>query len=238
MLASLSQYAVALIAYGAGLLANWSLLRFAVVQSMAARWLTAFAIGYAVFMMAVRVYCHANTSGRLRLRGDGDGDSGVSDVFDTFSNWPEGTARCSASPHPMADVHCGGSFHASSCSNSSWLPDIGFDIPALDEGAALLLAIVVAIGVTVLALGLGASLIYLLFQMPTLLSDAVAGMAVIGLASRRREGWLGAVLRHTWKPALIGAASLLAVAVALHMAFPMAHTISEAWALLHAARDG
>jgi hypothetical protein len=45
------------------------------------------------------------------------------------------------------------------------------------------------------------------------------------------------VLRHTWKPALIGVASLLAVAIALHVAFPMAHTLGEAWTQLHAARE-
>jgi hypothetical protein len=237
MLASLTQYSVALIAYGAGLLANWSLLRFAAVHSMAGRWLTAFAIGYAVFVMAVRLYCQANVPGRLALRRDRGVDVDVSDISDIVGSWPDGTGRCVASPNPIAETNCGSSVDAGWCPDSTRLPDIGFDMPALDEGAALLLAIVVAIGLAVLAVGIGASLIYLLFQMPTLLADAVAGMAVISLASRRREGWLGAVVRHTWKPALIGVASLLAVAVALHIAFPMAHTIAEAWTQLHAARQ-
>ena len=126
MLASLTKYAVALSAYGAGLLANWYFLRFAAMQNMAARWVVAFALGYAVFIGAVRLYCGARTTMRLRVQRSKDGESRLSGV-------------------PA--------------------------IRALDEGAALLVAIVVALVLSVV--GLGASLVYLLFRMPALLSDAV-----------------------------------------------------------------
>jgi hypothetical protein len=71
--------------------------------------------------------------------------------------------------------------------------------------------------------------------MPTLLADATAAAAVIGLASARRrraEGWFEAVVRHTWKPAAYSVASLLSIALMLQYAFPGVRTLGEVLALV------
>jgi hypothetical protein len=232
-LGTLAKYSIALIAYAAGGLANAWLATNGSSQSMLARWLVAFAIGYLVFVLLVRLYCYANAPvQRFRERRS------ALDGWNLPLDWP----RASGS----APQGCGGQFGGAGASGSfdapaaspslaSGVANAPFDIPVPDDGVGIVVAIVVAIALVVLALGLGASLLYVLWQMPELLADAVAGAAVVGLASHRVEGWWGAVTRHTWKPVLVSLLSLVVTGAALHLAVPRAHTVSQ---VLAAVRSG
>jgi hypothetical protein len=239
---ALAKYGIALIAYAAGGLTDAWLVTNGAPQSMALRWLVAFGMGYLVFVLLVRLYCYAHAPVRhFRDRGRGF-DGG--DALDAATRVVRYGARSADPVLPGGGGQFGGAGASSPfdaplssppVSLSTPIPDLSFDIPVVDEGVGIVAAIVVAIALIALALCLGASLVYVLWQMPELLADAVAGAAAVGLASRRAEGWWGAVTRHTWKPVLISLLSLVVTGTLLQLAVPQAHTLSE---VLVAVRRG
>jgi len=239
-LGTLAKYSIALIAYAAGGLTNAWLVTNGAPHSLVARWLVAFGVGYLVFVLLVRLYCHANAPVRRFRERRRWFDGG--DAFDAATRVAGDCSRPSdvllrEGGGQFGGAGAGSSFDAPLSSNrlSSGISNVSFDIPVVDEGIGVVAAIVVAIALVALALGLGGSLLYLLWQMPALLADAVAGAAVVGLASRRAEGWWGALTRHTWKPVLVSLLSLVVTGSVLNLAVPQAHTLSE---VLAAVRRG
>jgi hypothetical protein len=241
LMGTLAKYSIALIAYAAGGLTNAWLVTHGAPQNMVLRWLVAFGMGYLVFVLLVRLYCYAHAPARrFRDRGGGlDGGFDGGDVLDAALRVARSCPRSTGQALPSGGGQFGGagasgSFDAPLSSPpaplSSPLSDLSFDIPLVDEGVGILATIAVVIALIALALGLGASLLYVLWQMPELLADAVAGAAAVGLASRRAEGWWGAITRHTWKPVLVGLLSLVVTGTLLHLAVPQAHTLGEALA--------
>jgi hypothetical protein len=216
MLSSIMKYAVAIAAYAGGIVANSFMLREAPVQSMALRWIIAFGVGYLIFLAAVRFYCYATAPRANRLSGKG---GSWWDDIDFTSGWY-------ASDSNSASVlrGGGGSFGGAGSSASSLLPDVDVDVGG-DDGVLVVIAVA---AIACLALGLGGSLLYVLWHMPHLLADAAAGAAIVGIAGRRhREGWISAVLRYTWKPAIVSVMSLAVVGLTLQHFFPGARTLGE-----------
>jgi len=236
---TLAKYSIALIAYAAGGLSNVWLVTNGWPQSMVARWLVAFAVGYLVFVLLVRLYCYANSPVRRFRERRSWVDGG--DVLDVGVRVTRGCSRSSDASLGHGGGQFGGGGASSSFSTplspepfspSSGLSNLTFDIPVVDEGAGIVIGIVIAVALVGLALGLGASLLYVLWQMPELLADAVAGAAVVGLASNRAESWWGALTRHTWKPVLVSLLSLVVTGMVLHLAAPQAHTLGDVVAAL------
>jgi hypothetical protein len=226
MLSTLMKYAVALAAYAGGIIANSVMLREFPVQSMALRWIIAFTFGYLIFLLAVRFYCFATAPRARRLSGD---SGSWWDNIDLTSGW----SSSGTGPGPIfrggggsfGGAGSSGSFDAPAVhGGSSFIPDVDLDLGG-DDGVLVVVAIA---AIACLALGLGGSLLYVLWHMPGLLADAAAGAAIVGIAGRRhQEGWIAAVLRHTWKPAIASVVSLAAVGIALHHFFPGARTLGE-----------
>ena len=113
---------------------------------------------------------------------------------------------------------------------------VGGALDAADEGAVVVVPLLLVIGVAAaLAAGLGL-LVFGLFGVEVLLGVAVEiAFASVGgaLAWRaQREGWLTHALRRTLWPMAWLSAVTAAVGWALHLWLPQAHTLPQAWRLL------
>jgi len=97
-----------------------------------------------------------------------------------------------------------------------------------DEGAIVLIPIVVGAAILVSLLASGA----VLYNAPVLLADVLLDSAIATVAYRRLRQhqtmhWTGGVVRRTWKPMLAITLALLALGVAIPMLKPGADSIGD-----------
>jgi hypothetical protein len=174
---------------------------------MGARYFIAALAGYATFLLLIRVWIALH---RSRL----------SDVIDP------GISGDGSLPTRSLEGFGGGSSGGGGAS-AGWGGggEGGIDVPDADEAVPLLLAVVVLLS------GLLA-ILYVVYAAPVLLAEVALDAALVaGIYRKLRKQdaghWLGAAVRHTWKPALIVAVSVAIAGALVQSAMPFARTIGD-----------
>lgn len=106
---------------------------------------------------------------------------------------------------------------------------VGLDLPDLGDADDLTVPVLVI----VLAVGMAAASLYVIWTAPTLLAELMFDGAIsYGLYRRLRAGdtraWLGTAVRHTALPFVVTAVLLAGVGWGLHQVRPEARTIAQA----------
>ena len=192
-----------------------ALLRSLGVEALALRYAASLAVGYAVYLLLLRLW-----AAYLLSRETGDG-ADVLDVAEMGVDLVQGAAGALDGAGSLVEAAAGA-----------------------DEAAVVLVPLALALAITV-ALALAAVLgfgVTALFGVEVLLSvtvevalaSAAAGLAWRHQADVSRQGWLDTALSHTWK----GALALWVAGVLLGMAvdawLPQANSLAEAVRLLAA----
>ncbi|ACY31880.1 hypothetical protein [Comamonas thiooxydans] len=208
------------------------------VHSMGLRYGLALACGYLLYLLLVRLWAGC------MLRRDWDtgdvgsdvpgssGKSGGADTADTAGlesgqggsyggggaggHWDDGAAVPDIAP----------------ASSGLELPDVDVSgLDALDEGAVVLVPVLLVFAVLLVAVtGMG-SLVWLVFGADLFLTVAVE-VAFALLMTRtlyvvEREGWLLAALRISWKPVLGALVAAVALGLLADWLFPQADTLAQ-----------
>lgn len=208
------------------------------VHSMGLRYGLALACGYLLYLLLVRLWAGC------MLRRDWDagdagadvpgssGKSGGADTVDTAGfesgqggsyggggadgHWDDGAAVSDIAP----------------ASSGLELPDVdGSGLDGLDEGAVVLVPVLLIFAVLLVAVtGMG-SLVWLVFGADLFLTVAVE-VAFALLMTRtlyvvEREGWLPAALRISWKPVLGALVAAVALGLLADWLFPQADTLAQ-----------
>lgn len=189
--------------------------------NMMARYFLATAIGYALFLVLIRLWLEYQRRRWSFDLGLPDVDLGSSPSTPSFSGGGGSFGGGGAT----------GSYHASpglplpgSASEAS--PSLADSVPDLDEawpvvlGLAALLAALTALG-------------YLIYASPVLFAEVLLDAAVVGAVyrralRRRRDHWLRGVLRRTWLPAAALCAFVGLIGFSLQAAAPEASSLGAA----------
>jgi hypothetical protein len=225
----------------AALLASWLLLQMG-VDALALRYGLAVVTAYLVFFLLVRAWIEYVTSAGVRDRGfdlpdvpapggrggepaalapqggrfGGAGASGSFDEPPVYRSLAEARGATARIGGPRG----GGDVGGGSRGGGDW---ISFDP---DEG------LVVVLGLLLVATGLGAVAVWLVWQAPVILPEAAfEALLASGLvrAADRSEarGWARGVLRSTLLPFLLLLATAVAAGWAVQEACPSAHRLSD-----------
>jgi hypothetical protein len=175
------------------------------LDDMAVRYFVATIVGYAAFLLLIRVW--------IALRR---GESDISDLPDI-------------SHLPSRGDAFGGGQSGGAGATESWgqAADsvIGVDVPDADEAWPVVLAAVVLLG-GVLAM------LYVVYLAPVLLAEVALDAALVtGIYRKLRKKdaghWLGSAVRHTWLPATIAAVCIAFAGLVLQWAEPTARSIGD-----------
>lgn len=175
------------------------------LDDMAVRYFAATMVGYAVFLLLIRVWI------ALRRR-----EAELTDLPD-ISTLPSDAASF------------GGGRSGGAGATESWgqAADsvIGVDVPDADEAWPVVLAAVVLLG-GVLAM------LYVVYLAPVLLAEVALDAALVtGIYRKLRKKdaghWLGSAVRHTWLPATIAAVCIAFAGLVLQWAMPTARSIGD-----------
>ena len=179
------------------------------LDDMAVRYFVATLIGYAVFLLLIRVW--------IALRR---GESDVTDFPDI--------------PHLPSDRGgFGGGESGGAGASESWGQAAdsvtGVDVADADEAWPVVLAAVVLLG-GVLAM------LYVVYLAPMLLAEVALDAALVtGIYRKLRKKdaghWLGSAVRHTWLPATIAAVCIAFAGLVLQWAQPTARSIGDVFRL-------
>jgi len=182
-------------------------------DEMGPRYLAATFVGYATFLLLIRVWIAAH-----RMRDDPS-------VVDALT-----VPDVSLTGDAGAAFGGGGSGGAGASGNwdapSDGLP--GIDVDA-DESAILVVPVILAVAVL---LGSVIAIFYVVNAAPLLLAEVALDAALVsGLYRKLRKEdaryWLGSALRHTWKPAAVAALCLWITGTAVQWAVPNARSIGD-----------
>lgn len=215
-------------------LAMWAAAHLQLVlgsDSLALRYAVTLGVGYLVYLLVLRLWAAALV--RREASPDLGGDLPVPDLG--------GSVEIPDASPPDFSAGGGGDFGGGGASGDfSAAADLGSDVASgtldvvgdADEGAVVIIPVVVVflIGLAVL-FGAG-SLLMLYFGADALLTVAVE--IAFGYVSARtavrvvREGWLSAVLRLTWKPLLGALFCAVALGALIDHFIPQAHSLPQA----------
>ena len=223
------------------LLAMWAAAHLQLVlgsDSLALRYGVTLGVGYLVYLLVLRLWASALVRHEAPL--DLGGDLPLPDLG--------GSPEVPNVSLPDFSAGGGGDFGGGGASGDfSAAADIGGDVASgaldavggADEGAVVVIPVVVVflIGLAVL-FGAG-SLLMLYFGAEALLTVAVE--IAFGYVSARtavrvvREGWLSAVLRLTWKPLLGALFCAIALGFLIDLFIPQARSLPQAIKLINAS---
>ena len=208
------------------------------VHSMGLRYGLALACGYLLYLLLVRLWAGC------MLRRDWDAGDAGADVPGS-SGKPGGADTADTAGFESGQ---GGSYGGGGAGghwgDGAAVPDIapassGLELPdvdvsgldALDEGAVVLVPVLLIFAVLLVAVtGMG-SLVWLVFGADLFLTVAVE-VAFALLMTRtlyvvEREGWLPAALRISWKPVLGALVAAVALGLLADWLFPQADTLAQ-----------
>jgi hypothetical protein len=179
-------------------------------EPMGPRYLLATLVGYAAFLLLIRIWIAFH-------RREWDPDFDIPDL----SSGPSGPDRAAFS----------GGESGGAGARASWgAPDdhVGFeiDVPDADDAWPLVIAAIVV-------LGSGLAMFYVVYAAPVLLAEIALDAALVtGIYRKLRKQdaryWLASALRRTWMPAAIVAICVSLAGVGLQWAVPSARSIGEA----------
>ena len=175
------------------------------LDDMAVRYFVATIVGYAVFLLLIRVWI------ALRRR-----ESDITDLPD-ISHLPS-----------HGDGFGGGQSGGAGATGSWGQPadgGIDIDVPDADEAWPVVLAAVVLLGGVV-------AMLYVVYLAPVLLAEVALDAALVtGIYRKLRKKdaghWLGSAVRHTWLPATIAAVCIAFAGLVLQWAQPTARSIGD-----------
>lgn len=223
------------------LLAMWAAAHLQLVlgsDSLALRYAVTLGVGYLVYLLVLRFWAAALVRREASL--DLGGDIPLPDMG--------GSVDLPRVSLPEMSAGGGGDFGGGGASGDfSVAADLGGDVASgaldvvsgSDEGAIVVIPVVVVflIGLAVL-FGAG-SLLMLYFGAEALLTVAVE--VAFGYVSARtavrvvREGWMSAVLRLTWKPLLGALFCAVALGALIDHFIPQAHSLPQAIEVINAS---
>lgn len=212
-------------------------------DSLALRYFVTLGVGYLGYLVVLRLW-----AGALLRRGADTTDAGadlLEPALDLAANMAQPTSRL-----PSMDAGGGGDFAGAGASASADFSAAGDAAPALgkvvggafdavagsDEGAVVVVPVVVVFLIGFLVLMGAGSLVLLYFGWEVLMATAVE-VAFSYVAARTavrvaREGWLSAVMRLTWKPLLGALLSAVALGAVLDHFVPTARSLPHAIQLI------
>lgn len=208
------------------------------VHSMGLRYGLALACGYLLYLLLVRLWAGC------MLRRDWDaGDAGADVPGSSVKPGGADTADTAGFESGQGGSYGGGGA-GGHWGDGAAVPDIapassGLELPdvdvsgldALDEGAVVLVPVLLIFAVLLVAVtGMG-SLVWLVFGADLFLTVAVE-VAFALLMTRtlyvvEREGWLPAALRISWKPVLGALVAAVALGLLADWLFPQADTLAQ-----------
>lgn len=236
-----------LLVLGAMWLAAWGLRAWG-VPSLALRYALTLGVGYLVYLGLLRVWASALLPGR----DDGVGpDLDPTDLLDSdlgdiaLPRWPRGESP--AMRTGGGGDYGGGGAQASFDESRGLIEGAGETLGQLgsaaadsDEGAVVVVPVLVVFALAMVLLLCTGSLVMLYFGSEALLAVAVelAFSVVAGRTALRvsREGWLSAAVRLTWKPLLGSLVFAVAAGALIDVWLPGAETLPQALQMLRAAR--
>ena len=208
------------------------------VHSMGLRYGLALACGYLLYLLLVRLWAGC------MLRRDWDaGDAGADVPGSSGKSGGADTADTAGFESGQGGSYGGGGA-GGHWGDGAAVPDIapassGLELPdvdvqgldGLDEGAVVLVPVLLIFAVLLVAVtGMG-SLVWLVFGADLFLTVAVE-VAFALLMTRtlyvvEREGWLPAALRISWKPVLGALVAAVALGLLADWLFPQADTLAQ-----------
>lgn len=176
------------------------------LDDMSVRYFMATLIGYAVFLLLIRVW--------IALRR---GESDISDLPD-ISDFP-------SNGDAFGGGQSGGAGATGNWGEPAGDAGIDLDVPDADAAWPVVLAAVILLG-GVLAM------FYVVYAAPVLLAEVALDAALVtGIYRKLRKKdaghWLESAVRHTWLPATIAAVCMAVVGVVLQWAEPTARSIGD-----------
>ncbi len=215
------------------------------VHSMALRYAISLGVGYAVYLLALRLwaaYLVRNAYARKREDAWVDGMDPVPDlhVGKGVPDGPSGGGGNFGGGGASGDWADGDVSSAASNVSSSWTDALDVvDIGGGDEGIVLVPILAVFAGLLLAFFGFGA-LLWLYFGVDVLLSVAVelafSMMTARALVQVERAGWLASAVRLTWKPLLGALVCAVALGALADWWVPDAHTLREVIAHIRGTR--
>ncbi|MCV2350693.1 hypothetical protein [Paucibacter sp. Y2R2-4] len=227
----------------AGLLLFGALLRWAGIESLAWRYAAALPLSYLLYLGLLRLWADFLLGKR---KWDGDGLDLVPDI-NSFNTGGINTSG----------AHTGGGFSSGSGGDfggagasgdfSEVAADLGKETLSLsgkalgavgdaDEGAVVAVPLIAVLAIIGLLAALLGTVVFMLFGVEVLMAVAVEvalASTAGGLAYRaERAGWLGRVLSHTWRGALITVLLGVALGLAIDHWLPAADSLPQALHLL------
>jgi uncharacterized membrane protein YgcG len=211
------------------------------LHSMALRYGVVLACGYLLYLGLVRLWAGC------MLRRDGDVPDGVPDL--------PGTACARGPAQPAFESGQGGSFGGGGAGGSwedgealsetaaaaSDVASRGLELPgldSLDEGAVVVVPVLLLFAALLIAVTGAGSLLWLVFGADLFLAVAVEVAFALLMARTlyvvEREGWLLVALRMSWKPVLGALATAVAFGALADWMFPQADTLVQVLAALRA----
>jgi hypothetical protein len=197
---------ILLMVFLAGNASSFALLKLG-VRSMPARYVLAVLLGYALFLVGVRLWLWYAQEALPHLERE------VVEV--------DAGRRPAALPPARRG------------SDGSGLADLASASDVLDLGGEGCAAVAI---VTIVVVALGGAVAYVLAATPELLGEAVVQFALAAALRRRGKAfkgghWSGSVFRATWGPALVVVLAAVIIGVLIQAACPSAATIFEAMSI-------
>ncbi|MDR2330683.1 MAG: hypothetical protein LBE58_13850 [Comamonas sp.] len=215
------------------------------VHSMALRYAISLGVGYAVYLLALRLwaaYLVRNAYARKREDARVDGMDPVPDLHlgKGTPDWQSGGGGNFGGGGASGDWAEVDVSSAASGASSSWTDALDVvDIGGGDEGIVLVPILAVFAGLLLAFFGFGA-LLWLYFGVDVLLSVAVelafSMMTARALVQVERAGWLASAVRLTWKPLLGALVCAVALGALADWWVPDAHTLREVIAHIRSTR--
>lgn len=216
------------------------------MHSMAMRYGVALVTGYLLYLLLVRLWAGC------MLRRDWDVGDAPSDV----PGFSTGSGKSGASDVAGFESGQGGSYGGGGAegqwdgganfgelqppSSDMGLPDVDLSVAdGLDEGAVVVVPVLLIFATLLVAVTGTGSLLWLVFGADLFLTVAVEVAFALLMARTlyvvEREGWLLAALRISWKPVLGALVTAVALGALADWCFPQADTLAQ---VLRALRAG
>jgi hypothetical protein len=218
-------------------LAGMSLLSLALLHagmhSMALRYGVALACGYLLYLLLLRLWaeCMLRRDGDVPDATPGGGSSPRTPETGSFESGQGGSYGGGGSSGSWDD---GGVLPEAASSASQGIDLPGMDLPGidgLDEGAVVLVPVLLVFAALLLAVTGAGSLLWLVFGADLFLAVAVEVAFALLMARTlyvvEREGWLLAALRLSWKPVLGALVAAVALGALADWLFPQADTLVQ-----------
>ena len=214
-----------------GLLVTWQM-HNAGVDSLVVRYGAALIVGYTAFLAGVRLWlwCVLGAEpGRNNLVNDVPNSVGDLPSFNVSGGTGGGISAPQGGGGASGGGGAGGSWSESSSLSGGGGGGIDVDVDVGDGDSAA--AIVILICLIALAITFIATIIYVVYIGPHLLSEAAFQFLLAGgllkHARKTTSNWMECVIKDTWIPFTIVFAFTMVFAGAATYYFPQAHTMGE-----------